>query len=107
MQQHRPSKAQTSSNQDACESADFRFSKPKENGSSCSRVMTVDLPSLSYIRIGILDCKIVSPVYYNETFDVFTSQNSLINWRHMPQGDAGGVISVETAMARMSPFLAP
>ena len=62
MQQYRLSKAQPNSSQDACWSADFRFSKPKENGSSCSRVMTVDLPSLSYIRIGIFDCKIVSPV---------------------------------------------
>ena len=62
MQQYQPSKAQTSSNQDACWSADFRFSKPNENGSSCSRVMTVDLPSLSYIRIGIFDWQIVSPV---------------------------------------------
>lgn len=30
------------------------FSGPNDIGSSCSSVITVDLPSLSYIRIGIL-----------------------------------------------------
>ena len=36
-----------------------------------------------------------------------TSQNSLKNCLHIPQGLAGGVMSVATAMARMSPFFAP
>ena len=93
--------------QDDCWSADFRFSNPKEKGSSCSKVMTTDLPSLSYISIGIFDCKSVSLIHTIKPFAWITSQNSLMNCRHMPQGDAGGVISVETAMARMSPLLAP
>lgn len=29
------------------------FSGPNDIGSSCSKVMTTDLPSLSYIRIGV------------------------------------------------------
>jgi hypothetical protein len=36
-----------------------------------------------------------------------TSQNSLMNWRHIPHGLAGGLISVATARARTSPFFAP
>jgi hypothetical protein len=37
----------------------------------------------------------------------YTSQNSRMNCLHMPQGLAGGLISVATAIALMSPFLAP
>ena len=36
-----------------------------------------------------------------------TSQNSRMNCLHMPQGLAGGEMSVATAMARKSPVLAP
>jgi hypothetical protein len=39
--------------------------------------------------------------------DSLTSQNSRMNCLHMPQGLAGGEISVATAMARKSPVLAP
>lgn len=38
---------------------------------------------------------------------LLTSQNSRINCLHMPQGLAGGEMSVATAMARKSPALAP
>jgi len=36
-----------------------------------------------------------------------TSQNSLMNCRHMPHGLAGGLMSVATARARTLPFFAP
>lgn len=36
------------------------FSGPKDIGSSCSRIMTVDLPSLSYINIGVFGYLTVS-----------------------------------------------
>lgn len=41
------------------------------------------------------------------TGSTHTSQNSLKNCRHIPHGLAGGLMSVATATARMSPFLAP
>jgi len=40
-------------------------------------------PFTSYMKIGISGL-----------------QNSLMNWRHMPQGEAGGEMSVATARAR-------
>jgi hypothetical protein len=35
---------------------DSNLSGPKDMGRSCSRVITVYLPSLSYIRMGVLGC---------------------------------------------------
>lgn len=42
------------------------FSGPKDIGRSCSSVMTVDLPSLSYMRIGMLSCLLLVPEHINE-----------------------------------------
>lgn len=94
------------------------FSGPKLMGSSCSTVIMVDLPSLSYIITGIFDCLFVSiaAIYTSGQHDGLisegpwsrlASQNSRMNCRHMPQGLAGGLMSVETANARISPLLAP
>ena len=41
----------------AISSVDLSFSGPNDIGKSLSSVMDVDLPSLSYIRMGILSCK--------------------------------------------------
>lgn len=66
------------------------FSGPKLMGSSCSTVIVVHRPSRSYIMTGMCG-----------------SQNSRMNCLHMPQGDAGGEMSVATARARMSPLRTP
>ncbi len=75
--------------------------------------MTVYLPNLSYINIGVLGYMIgsakndpIPQISMMETL-VLTSQNSRMNCLHMPQGLAGGEMSVATAMARKSPALAP
>lgn len=84
------------------------FSGPKDIGNNCSSVMTTHLPSLSYISIGILSCDYRQYEIHDAGEDSsHTSQNSRMNCRHIPQGLAGGLISVATAIARMSPFLAP
>ena len=46
---------------------------------------------------------------YKKLYDkqLLTSQNSLMNCLHMPQGLAGGLIFVDTAMALKSPLLQP
>ena len=91
-------------------SVDLRASGPNDIGSNCPSVITVDLLSLSYIRIGILSythsvssTHILSP----RCNDIRTSQNSRMNCLHIPQGLAGGLMSVATARARISPFFAP
>ena len=79
-------------------------------GKSCPKVITVDFPSLSYMSTGMLSYTIVSASILSSLYvehHPLTSQNSLINCRHMPHGLAGGLMSVDTAIARMSPFFAP
>jgi len=78
-------------------------------GKSCSNVMTVYLPSLSYINMGVLGYNTVSHIDSQDAIPncFLTSQNSRMNCLHMPQGLAGGEMSVATAMARKSPALAP
>jgi len=96
----------------ASSSVDSSLSGPNDMGKSCSRVMTVYLPSLSYINMGVLGYNIRSAKrtvqeVSRECQDPLTSQNSRINCLHMPQGLAGGEMLVATAMARKSPALAP
>jgi hypothetical protein len=104
----------------ASSSVESNLSGPNDMGRSCSSVMTVYLPSLSYINIGVLGYTISSVKdpktkehnaprlgQRDEIARLLTSQNSLMNCLHMPQGLAGGEMSVATAMARKSPALAP
>lgn len=115
----------------AISSVDRSLSGPKDMGKSCSSVMTVYLPVLSYINMGVLGCRVADRSSQQDGFPSLhagrrvrrrflsllrkdsgerkkrTSQNSLINCLHMPQGLAGGVMSVATAMARKSPGFAP
>jgi len=91
-------------------SVDKRLSGPKDIGRSCPKVITVDLASLSNMKIGMLSYEEVSIGRLSpdtESSCNRTSQNSLKNCLHIPQGLAGGLISVATATARMSPFFAP
>ncbi len=88
----------------------LRASGPNDRGSNCSRVTTIDLPSPSNNRIGILSYQKVSMSEVMRVYGIVfarTSQNSRINCLHIPHGLAGGLMSVETASARMSPFSAP
>jgi hypothetical protein len=66
-----------------------------------------------YGSVG-LDMRLATTIHMNITSRIrvrirgfLTSQNSRMNCLHMPQGLAGGEMSVATAMARKSPALAP
>ena len=60
-----------------------------------------------YRRVGLRNGSVKSMHRMQNPSYFLTSQNSRMNCLHMPQGLAGGEMSVATAMARKSPALAP